>query len=292
MKIAFFAGMNETDEDKVVRSLVRNDEGLAKHGIRAPGVRRYRRPLRELAEARLRGQDMSTLGTLVTDQFLKETPNLGRVALANPAYLAAPRHMFDDGIPLPEAAARIQVMQSLFPEAEVEIFVALRNPAAFVNTMMKALGDNDVRNYLGGYDILGFRWSEVVARLRDAAPGVKLTFWANEDAPLIWGTILREMLGIADEDPIFGDHDLLHDLLLPEGQGLLKQRLGQGTPVGQADRQALAQDLLAEYGDPEQMWDNVDLTGWSHRTVADMTMAYEEDLDIIANMPGITFIAP
>ncbi|ARO13951.1 hypothetical protein BVG79_00599 [Ketogulonicigenium robustum] len=292
MQIAFFAGLNATDDEKVLRSLMRNDEGLAKHGIRAPAMRHYRRSLREIVESRLSGQDVTTLGYLVTNQFAKETPNLQRIALSNPAFLAAPRHMFADGIALPEAGARLQVLQAIFPDDEIEVFVALRNPASFVNTMMQALGDTDVRGYLGGYDIMGLRWSQVLRRLKDSVPSIKLTVWANEDSALVWGTIIRAILGIADNDPIFGDFDLLSDLLLPEGQGLLRQRLRQDVPVGHAARVALAADLLPQYEDPTLTWDSIDLTGWSERAVEGMTLTYEEDLDVIAEMEDITFIRP
>jgi hypothetical protein len=44
-----------------------------------------------------------------------------------------------------------------------------------------------------------------------------VTVWCNEDAPLIWGTILRQMTGLPNSTAIDGEFDLLETTMTQEG---------------------------------------------------------------------------
>ena len=52
---------------------------------------------------------------------------------------------------------------------------------------------------LNGVDPGAFRWTDMVKRLREAHPDMPMTIWCNEDTPLIWAQVVREMAGL---DPI------------------------------------------------------------------------------------------
>ena len=60
-------------------------------------------------------------------------------------------------------------------------------------------------------------WSEMLVRFREAVPESPLTTWCNEDTPLIWGEVMREMAGLDALHPLDGVDDLIEDLMDPAG---------------------------------------------------------------------------
>jgi len=88
---------------------------------------------------------------------------------------------------------RLRGLQDLFPEDNLEIFLALRNPATFIPELLKETRNLDINTLLNGFDPMALRWSELVARIQTTLPNARLTVWCNEDTPLIWAQLIREL---------------------------------------------------------------------------------------------------
>jgi len=61
------------------------------------------------------------------------------------------------------------------------------------------------------------RWSELITRIQALAPNATLTVWANEDTPLIWAELMRELSGVDPLTRITGGFDLLATIMSKAG---------------------------------------------------------------------------
>ena len=75
------------------------------------------------------------------------------------------------------------------------MFLGIRNPATFVPAVFKEAKHTNFAQFLSGIPLDQIRWSDVVERIREAAPKASLTVWCNEDTPLIWSQLIREISG-------------------------------------------------------------------------------------------------
>lgn len=295
MQVVFHIGANTTEADRLLRALGRNSEALRQDGVCIPDPAHYRKQLQEaVAGPAGEGGTGQVPPVQVRDRLLAETPG-GRAArrmiLCNPAFLAWNRWVLARGVFYPRAASKVAALGQVFPGDGIELFLGLRNPATFVPAIWR-LSDMSWDELTRGYDPLAAKWSDVVARIREGAPGARICVWCNEDLIFIWGTLLRRMAGVAAERPMLGDHDLLAGVVSPEGlQRFLSHRAAHpGDSEGQI--RALIGDVLSRHVLPDAVEEEVDAPGWDAPLVKAITRAYDADVARIASMPGVEFIAP
>ena len=106
--------------------------------------------------------------------------------MSHSAFICIPNHIFEDGVFYGRDDAKIAGLVSLFPDDEIEMFLGIRNPATFVPAVFKEARHSNFAQFLSGISLDQIRWSDVVERIREAAPKASLTVWYNEDMPLIW----------------------------------------------------------------------------------------------------------
>lgn len=105
MQVAFHLGAHCTDEDRLVRSLLKNRGVLASRGIQVPAPGRYRPVLREALKA-LRGAEASaSMGETLLDAILDDD-SAQRLVLSSESFLCAPRRAVEDGALYPLAARK------------------------------------------------------------------------------------------------------------------------------------------------------------------------------------------
>ena len=132
----------------------------------------------------------------------------------------------------------------------------------------------------------------MIARIRRAAPNAQLTVWCNEDTPLIWEQLIRLQTGLAPNVPVTGQYDLLAQIVTPEGMEAFTQAKAQAAQKSNGALQNLIADVMEEFAVPEQVEDAIDWPELDADTVAALTAAYEDDLEVIAQMEGVTLILP
>ena len=113
------------------------------------------------------------------------------------------------------AAGRTQIFRDIFAHDEIEMFFAICSPATFLPAIMAQTKYDSLTDYLGGTNPHEMRWSDMIRRVRSAIPDIPITVWCNEDTPLIWGQILREMAGVEPGVPLTGEHALLREIMTP-----------------------------------------------------------------------------
>jgi len=82
------------------------------------------------------------------------------------------------------------------------------------------------------------RWSELITRIQALAPNATLTVWANEDTPLIWAELMRELSGVDPLTRITGGFDLLATIMSKAGMQRFTSYLKSHPPQSEAQKKA------------------------------------------------------
>lgn len=289
MEIAIHLGAHHTDEDHLVRCLMRNRQALAAEGIAVPGPGQYRQQLRELAHAmRDRPTDAQTQEA-VLDGILDDD-RADRIVLSWDGFLTMPQWVIGNGHLYHTAGGRVAQLARLFPEAEVSLFLALRNPATFLPALARGDRGGTVLRELESCNLASLRWSSVVNRIVQVNPGLPLTVWCDEDAPILWPEILRV---VADHPPGTVLHGWLArywDMVPPQAHDAMR-RWFEANPVSDdTHRRRVLATLLGRLARPEALESEVHLPGWTEEVVDTLSAIYDSDLDVIAAMPGVTLL--
>ena len=295
MRIVYHLGAHCTDEERLLRCLLKNRGVLADQGIIVPGPARYRNLLRDTAIA-LKGQAASLdTQALVLEQIM-EVDKADRLILSWDSFLSyAPWAL--GGTLYPAAADRVRAFSQIFPEIEAEFHLAIRNPATFLPALYDKQKTHKTKgrgygDFMRDVDLFGLRWSDVVARVLEMNPGVPLTIWCDEDTPLVWPEVLRAVSGHAEGTQLDDAHELLKTIMSEDGMTRMQAYIDTHPVTSPAMRRRVVSAFLDKFAIADKIDVEIEMPGWTDDTVATLTQLYEQDVARIATMPGVTFIAP
>ncbi|WP_425074459.1 hypothetical protein [Sagittula sp. S175] len=293
MQVILHTGVHCTDEDRILKCLLRNAEAWRHEGVAIPGPSKYRRLLAD-SLTKLKGSTPDAqVREVLLDAILSEDPHqIDRLVLSNDNFFSVPKLAFQNGLVYLRAEARLQTFADIFAEDEVEIFMGLRNPATFLPAVFGATPHEEFGAFMNGVDPMHLRWSDLVRRIRDTLPHVPITLWCNEDTPIIWGEIIREMAGIEMTRKISGAFDLFSQIIDKEGMKRFRAFLAENPTINEMQKRRVMAAFLDKYAMDEEIEEDVDLPGWDDAYVDMLTELYEDDLDTLAGMHGVSLITP
>ncbi len=290
MRIVYHLGVHCTDEDRLVRCLLKNRAKLADQGISIPSPTRYRNLLRATV-TQLRGRPASDeTSVMILDQITDE-PQAERMVLSWTSFLSFPAYAVGDML-YHGGGERLLSFTQIFPDHEAEFHMAIRNPASFLPDLRQraqAKGHDDI---LRDVDPTGLRWSDTIRALKQAHPGVPLTVWCDEDTPLIWPEVLQAISGHAEETRLEDDEELLSDLITEGGFVRYQTYCREHPPQSVSQRRRIVTAFLEKFGRPEKLAADAAVPGWSEDLVETLTQSYLRDMDRIARTPGVRMIEP
>ena len=291
MQVVYHLGVHCTDEDRLLKCLLKNRGLLAEQGTVVPSPRRYRKALREALRS-LNGRPAPTdMQEELLDTVMDED-HADRLVFSQQSFLAAPARALEMNMFYHEAGEKTAALARLFPQAECEFHIALRNPATFIAALFARTEETDFEGFVTGIDPRSLRWSDMVARVRNAAPGAAVTVWCNEDTPLIWTELLRALAGHDPQTELEGSYDFLATIMSPAGLARMKTYLESHPLQNELQRRRVVAAFLDKYAIEDEVEIELDLPGWTEDLVEEMTEGYEEDLFEIERMEGVRFITP
>lgn len=291
MQIAFHIGANCTDEDRLLKSLLKNADTLRKQGIIVPGPGKYRTLIREAMQSVATANPHPDSRDILLDAII-DTDDLRRLVLSNDNFISVPPRIFNHGVFYPQAETKVRALHRLFPDDEISLFLGIRHPASFLQETMRRVQITDIGAYLTVLPPEEIRWSDLVRRIKQGAPDAKLTVWCNEDSPLIWDQLIRRLSGVSAGTAIAGATDMLANVLHPDGLVTLAKTLAAQPDATDAERHDIIAAIWADHALPDKLEDEITLPELDAALVAHMTDCYEADLDIIDAMPGVDLILP
>lgn len=289
MRIVYHLGAHCTDDERLLRCLLKNRQVLGAQGIVVPGPARYRSLLRDTAIT-LKGQAANRdTQALVLEQIMEED-GAERLVLSWDNFLSFPQWVLKDRL-YPAAAERVRAFTQIFPEIDAEFHLALRNPASFLPDLFAKQRDKSFEQFMDGIDPQDLHWSEVVEDVLKNNPGVPLTVWCDEDTPLIWPEVLRAVSGHAEGTVLEDSDDLLHHIMSPEGVARMNAYLETHPVQTIAQRRRIVSAFLDKFALPDRVDMELDVPGWTEKTVTTLTANYHADVARIRAMPGVTFLS-
>lgn len=288
MRIVYHLGAHCTDEERLVRCLLKNRATLADQGILVPSPTRYRKLLRDTA-VQLRGAS-ATIETqaLVLEQIMDEGA-ADRLILSWDSFLSFPQWVVRGTI-YAFAGERIRAFTQIFPGIEAEFHLAIRNPATFLPALYEKQRGKSHEEFLENTDPMSLRWSDVVNQIVAQNPGVPLSIWADEDTPLIWPEVLQSVAGHAPGTVLEDTDELLAGIMTPEGLARMHGYMASHPPQTTGQRRRIVSAFLDKFSLPERVEMQFEMPGWTAGMVEAMTAAYHEDIERIRAIPEVNFL--
>lgn len=291
MYIVLHTGAHFTEEERLMKCLLRNTEDFAERGVSVPGPGKYRRLLRDTLTALGTQQANPEAREILLDGILEgSTPE--RLILSNAHFFGAPRACVRQGALYPNAAERLAAFSDIFQQDTTRLFIALRNPASFLPAVFDRAPQDEMADFLGDVDPRTILWSELLEQLRGAVPQVEITCWCNEDAPLIWAQIIREMAGWPEGEKITGGFDLLSAIMSGEGMQRFRAYLKSHPVMTETQKRRVMAAFLDKFALDEEIEEELDLPGWTEGLVEEMTAIYDADVMRVGQIPGVRLLLP
>lgn len=285
MRIVYHLGAHCTDDDRLVRCLLKNRAKLAEQGIVVPAPTRYRKLLRDTA-TQLRGAAASEeTEAMILDQIMDEA-SADRLILSWTSFLSFPAYALSGGL-YAKGGERLRGFTQIFPDIEAEFCLAIRNPATFLPDLRERAREKGHEDILDGVDPLSLRWSGAVREILDRNPGVPLTVWCDEDTPLIWPEVLAVVSGHATGTVLEDTDELLGQLMTEAGLARYHAYCREHPPQSVSQRRRIVTAFLEKFGRPDQIETPIVLPGWTEELVENLTRVYLADVERIAQMPGV-----
>ena len=291
MQIIVHTGAHFTDDDRLIKCLLRNKDGFSKRGIAVPGPGKYRTLLRQTLSSLRNAPPRDDAREVLLDAILDHEV-ADRLLLSNPQFFGIAKGAVRGDRLYPAAAERMKGLRSLFPDDEIEMFMAVCNPATFLPQVLRRSEDETLDALMNGADPRSLRWSDMVAEVREAVPDVPVTVWCNEDTPLIWAQIIREMAGLDHGEKIVGGFDLLSEIMAPEGMKRFRAYLAEHPNMSEMQKRRVMAAFLDKFAREDLLEEEIDLPGWTGDLVDEITALYEDDMFTLQRIPGVQFISP
>lgn len=291
MQLLFHTGAHFTEEERLMRCLLKNKETFSAYGAAVPGPGKYRKLLRQTMEAMDVAEPAENARDILLDAIL-DNATADRVILSNSHFFGQARWALRRGLIYPNAPKRMVQMADIFQSDEIELFMALKNPATFLPAVYQRSNQDDLSDFMGGIDPRAVRWSDTLLRIREAVPRISITVWCSEDSPLIWPEIIREMGQVEHGDDIVGAYDLLGEIIAPEGMDRFRAFLEKHPKMSEIQRRRAMVAFLDKFAIDDAIEEELDMPGWTDALVEELTEIYDDDVFAIARMPGVQVIAP
>lgn len=284
-------GAHYTEQDRLIKSLLRNNSMLRARGVVVPPPSSYRSLVRDTLNAMNKAPAAPGARDVLLDVILEDA-QAARVVLSDANFFRTAGTAVQGGVIYPAAPIRMKYMADLFPEDQLEICVGMRNPATFLPIVRAVAMDPSDSGFWGARSAYDVRWSEMIAGIRQTVPQAMITCWCSEDLPLIWGQVMRALAGVAPNVELDGEDDLLSTIMSKEGMQRYQSYLKKHPGLGTAHRTRVIAAFLDKFALDDAIEEELDMPGWTDEVIEDLTDFYDEDVEAIQEMPGVRVIEP
>jgi len=291
MQVIIHAGAHGTEEDRLMKTLLRNKEGFLARGTAVPGPAKYRPLLKECMAASKANAPSEDAQDLLWDAILEEE-HADRVVLSNPHFFGSQRDALDGQRLYPEAEDRMRALKALFPDDDLELYMAIRSPTGFLPKLLEKAGPGRRRDVLSTTNPAELRWSAMIARIRAAVPDVPITLWCYEDLPMIWAQILRELGNLEADSKVKGGMDLLGTIMTREGMRRMRAYLHDRPEITEMYKRRIFAAFLDKYAIEEALEEELDIEEWTPDLIAQIEEAYDADVDQLSRIPDVRLLTP
>lgn len=291
MQMVFHMGVHGTDGDRLLTTLLENRDTLHAAGTEVVIPERHRGIFEEATKSLNGGRATPEMEEIMLDAMLdSDAPS--RVVMSTWTFQGAPGRAVGRTGLYPKMVQRTAALTQLFPSAQTEFFLAIRNPATLLTEVLPQFSGNGYADLMQGCHPLDLRWRDAIQRLMQAAQGRRVVIWCHEDVPLIWPEVIRLIAALPADAPLAGTLSYMQDLVGDAGLEALSAAMAGRDQTNVAQRRKVYADILASHALPGVLDQDIDLPGWTQDLVDEVTQNYRSDVAEIAVLPGVEFILP
>jgi hypothetical protein len=291
MQVVFHLGAPCTDNGVLLASLLKDRALLAAHGTIVPPLMRYSAVVRDTAMA-LSGRPASPEVQEALLEAIVDEARVDRLIFSDPRQICINRLVVQGAQIWPMIERQTANLRALFPQAEISLFIGMRNPATLIPALFTGSRFRDFHEFTQDMQPHAVAWSEMLHRLRSAHPDLPVTVWCNEDTPLLWGEILRKITALPADIALRGIDDLAETIMDKTGFAQMQSYLAQTPPETEAQRRRILGAFLDRYALDSALEEELDLPGWTPALIETVSQSYDRDISEIATIPGVTLLRP
>ena len=131
MKLVLHVGVHFTEEDRMMKCLLRNADDFSAQGVMVPGHGKYRAILRDTLNAMVSAPPLEMARDVLVDAFLDDS-DANRVILSDANFFRTPKTAVQEGVLYPSAPVQMMRIAQIFEHDEVEMFMGIRNLATLL----------------------------------------------------------------------------------------------------------------------------------------------------------------
>lgn len=291
MKIVYHLGAHATDDDRLIRALMKNRAVLEDMGIAVPSPRSYNKLIPKVAKSLKGAPAGEEAQHVILDAVLEDKP-ASRVIFSHENFICFPANVISEFGFYATMPMRLRAYANLFPQARTDFFLGLVNPAILIPALLRKVPEASYDSLMAGRDPRDLRWAPIIRRALANVPEAGMTIWCNEDTPFIWPELLRLMAGVPLETELEGDLDLLRTLLSEDGLTQFQAHMERHPPATIEERRQVTARFMEDHARPDEIEMEIPLPGWTDALVEEISRQYEEDCAEIADIPGVRFLEP
>lgn len=291
MDIAIHLGAHLTDDGRLRSCLEKNRAILAREGIDVPDTGRFRSPILDAIKTHGSEGLSPDAGAILLDSIVTndkaERLVLSTTRFLSPLPSAVRRAQFS-----PMAEPRIAGLRALFGDHPVSFYMAIRNPASFLPALIDSVNDEQAAVIKGDLEPTNLRWSDLVRTIRTQFPEAPVTVWCDEDTPFIWEDVLRVVSGHQDTTTLNHVYDWFETVMIDGGAAKLAAYMDNAPPMDRGQRQRVIAAFLDKFCDEAKIDVDVSVLGWGEDMVDLLSELYDNDVETLAAMDGVTLLQP
>ena len=178
MRIILQAGVQCTDNERLIKTLLRNKETFAKAGVAVLPFKLYRNLLlKTLIKGINNNVDIGAREHLLETILDGTSMQINTVNVSNPMFFEIPRELLRSGQLYPNAVKILEQFLLLFSQDDVELYFSTRNPTSFLPTLFETSELAEFSALVKASNPFEIQWSEPALRLHQAFPNLLIRMW-------------------------------------------------------------------------------------------------------------------
>lgn len=204
--------------------------------------------------------------------------------LRAPELMQSTAHFCPDGRWFPDLGARAARYAGVLSPAPVTFLMSLRNPAVMLS---EAWASGKYPGFESAPpDPFALRWASVLADLRAQCPDARIIAWCAEDIAAIWNRVLTATVNGQVDVSTEAQIQFAKSQMREDGCASLDTYLAAHPDMPDTFRTRVIGMFMGRF--PKVP--DVAIPGWSSEAELRMEDHYADDLDLVAQMDGVTLI--
>lgn len=289
MEVVCHLGAHCTEGNRIQKTLQKNRSLQAGSGVLIADPAHYVRALNRLGNQNTTKSDSQFPDDKTKHEIASASPD--RLVISSERYFGLLRNTLKGGRFYALAEQKLQRLTQIFPSANINVVLIVRNPATFIPALFAKSKASGVFELTDGIDPRDYYWSELFSRLSKNFPQLNFTICCFEDLPFLWGELIRDIIGVPIDQKIKGGFDLFETIVSDDGMKRFRQFLAQNPKLNELQKRRVMTAFLDKFAVEEKLYEAILLPGWDDCLIEELSEQYFEDVLTWERLHNLTLLS-